>query len=175
MKHFVFYLTVLIPFFSFTGKSVSTNNINFLTFLNDTSNYVIFEPQKIDSRIFDSTHKSTSLSTIEIDSLNSMLSKIISNYNYVLKTRTNPKLTTKTEQIDLNNYKKQFLPSLNKAGEKIVYVYCICANEVPNLYNLHIDWKKDVFFPNSNNKCRFFLYLNLKTKEYYQFRIKGIA
>ncbi|RYE57280.1 MAG: hypothetical protein EOP48_06155 [Sphingobacteriales bacterium] len=142
--------------------------------LQDTLDFTIIEHSGVSNRIFDSSYKKCSLSSVEIDTLNFLLSEIVTNYNHMLRTRTNTKLGTKIEQIDLTNYKKQFFPAMNNKGEKIVFIYCISKNDIPYVENLKLDWRKEILLSRGIS-CFLSTYVVLGTKNHFKFRSKGIA
>jgi hypothetical protein len=174
MKFVTFFLIPLFLTNSLLEKSSKKETSPQAIIFQDTLDFTIIEHSGVSNRIFDSSYKKCSLSSVEIDTLNFLLSEIVANYNYMLRTRTNKKLTTKIEQINLNNYKKQFFPAINNKGEKIVFIYCISQNDIAYIENLKLDWRNDILLSRGIT-CFLSTYVILGTNKYFKFRSKGIA
>lgn len=70
--------------------------------------------------------------------------------------------------INLKNYKRQYIATLNSKGEKEVWVNCFCAAWKEN-------WKNDLIIVKDGGNCFFHLKINVTTKKYYDLMINGNA
>jgi hypothetical protein len=71
--------------------------------------------------------------------------------------------------IDLKDYKRQYVISLDKNGHKIVYVNCLCS--VDNME----DWKRQEIVVRDGGICFFNVKVNLFLKTYFEFNVNGSA
>jgi hypothetical protein len=77
--------------------------------------------------------------------------------------------------------KKQMVPSINKSGEIVVWVNCICINlfnpEEKNLskkkQQKKDDWKKELIIIRGGGGCNFNVMVNLAKKEYFDLFVNG--
>jgi len=122
--------------------------------------------------MFDNTHKRATLSRLDIETIQKLLEKSVNDYNSKILKDTSYK-GSKSRFLDLPTYKRQLIPATNVNGEKHVFVSCICATDIPNLYKTGINWKEDYFKINDGGKCYFKVFLNLTTDEYYSFSVSG--
>lgn len=74
------------------------------------------------------------------------------------------------EYIDLGNYKRQYIPFINKRGEKLVWVNCFCIGDIN-----FPDWKKEIVMVDDGGSCYFNVIINLTTKKYGKLFINGYA
>ena len=137
----------------------------------DTSNFSVIRFSKSNHFMFDKSYKPTSLSKTEIQALQMLLEKFVAEHNAFLKMDTT--LNSLDLNLDLRQYKRQFIPALNQKGEKEVFVTCICLEDIPGLIRSKINWRKDVFKMNDGGKCYFLLFINLNTKQYRNFTVNG--
>ena len=139
-------------FFLFCSLSCTTaKSINY----DYKESYVVIE-YKEKYNIFKDANP-TELSEVEISNLNRILEEAMSQYDLFKK-----------KKIDLNNYKRQYIPVINKLGEKEVWVNCLCnqSNEI---------WKKEIIQVLDGGSCYFNLKINLSKNRYYDFVINGDA
>ena len=65
-------------------------------------------------------------------------------------------------------YRKQFVPVINRKGEKEVWVNCLCDDDDD-------DWKKGIIMVDDGGNCYFNLKINLTKKTFSQIMINGYA
>jgi hypothetical protein len=82
-----------------------------------------------------------------------------------------PKMSSQLNDfiIDLKNYKRQYLVSLNQKGKKVVHVNCLCS-----VFGMD-DWKTQEIVVRDGGKCFFQLDVNLFEKTYIDFIVNGSA
>lgn len=78
------------------------------------------------------------------------------------------KLDKENFVINLSNYKRQYIATLNSKGEKEVWVNCFCDPWKKN-------WKKDLIMVDDGGNCYFNLKINLITGKYYELIVNGEA
>lgn len=70
--------------------------------------------------------------------------------------------------INLKNYKRQYVAVINSKNEKEVWINCICDN-----YNNN--WKTQITYVEDGGNCFFNLKINLTKKIIYDFMVNGVA
>jgi len=78
------------------------------------------------------------------------------------------KLDKKHFIIDLSRYKRQYVPVINGAGEKEVWINCFCKS-------WNRDWKTELIEVDDGGNCYFNLKLNLAKGKHYDFMVNGDA
>ncbi|MGZ4054149.1 MAG: hypothetical protein ACXVPU_13435 [Bacteroidia bacterium] len=120
--------------------------------------------------------KPISLSSEEIKEIEKIVVDVINKYNVEEETTFNKMKKEYPEKkydksdfiIDLNQYKRQYIPSINSKGEKEVLINCFCSY-------MDTDWKKDIVIVEDGGNCFFRLTINLSTKKADRLMINGIA
>ena len=105
----------------------------------DDFTYTVIRFDKTYTWIFKNAEPSD-LTVEEIKETERLLLTCIEEYNrepYPLKAHPEYKLDKNKFIIDLTQYKKQFIPVLNRKGEKEVWVNCFCEDN----FN---DWKQQI-------------------------------
>lgn len=104
---------------------------------------------------FDSTYKAATLTSEELQVIDSFLLAGVTNFNNLLGEQT----------IDLvqDDYKKQLVAISNNKGEKEVWVNCFC--------NPYDNWRTDVISVDDGGSCYFSFKINLTLHKYYDFDI----
>ena len=131
----------------------------------DTSQYVVLH--------YESDNERLQLSKNEVLKLEQLMAECISKYNveqeeYFKKLRVkNPQIKLSNYVIDLKRYKRQFVVSSAKNGEKIVWVNCFCY--------VYGDWKKQIQIVDDGGNCFFNLNVNLSKSYYYDLMVNGRA
>lgn len=136
----------------------------------DDFTYTVIRFDKSYTWIFKNAEPSD-LTVEEIKETERLLLTCIEEYNrepYPLKAHPEYKLDKNKFIIDLTQYKKQFIPVLNRKGEKEVWVNCFCEDN----FN---DWKQQIVKVQDGGKCFFNVKINLMTKECYGLRVNGEA
>ena len=132
----------------------------------DTTKIAILKLRKTDyyAHKFDSTYKQATLNSSDIILIEKLLLTSIRQYNARCAK-------TGYRQSKINNFNKvyirQYIPVVNKFGEKEVYIFCICK------YPFHdkIDWKHKLILVDDGGSCVFRLKINLTLNKV----ISGIA
>ena len=152
------------------NKINKTNNL-----LIDTSNFAILKFDKSYTWLFKNA-KATNLTLDEIDILEKILSECIEIYNprqrkeFDKISKEHPEYNLKLTNfiIDLTRYKRQYVPVINSAGQKLVWINCSC-------YQLDKQWKKEIIIVKDGGNCYFSVIINLSTKTYSRLIVNGDA
>lgn len=128
----------------------------------DTIKYAVFTFDTKDSSLFKNA-KPADLTPEDIQNLDSILNKCISEYNF-----RKQKWHDSNSHIDLPGYTRQYTPIINEKGEKEVWVNCFC-------HSYNIDWRKQIILVLDGGDCYFNLKINLTLKTYYQLMVNGVA
>ena len=135
---------------------------------NDTLNYTIIMFDTADRFIFENATP-TDLSTTEINDIEILLKDAIDNSNKVVdNANKTDKYYQENKQyfiIDLSKYSRQFVPVINKNGEKEIWVNCYCGHQL----------QKKIILVQDGGNCFFNLKINLTTKKYYDLIINSDA
>ena len=145
---------------SITSKNISLQKISF-----DTSNIAIISFDKSLYWLFDSTCKPSSLTHSDIAEIEQLFDKSVDHYNSKVKEADKQYFA-----IDLTKwrYKRQYVSAVNKSGQKEVYINCFCDT-------LGNNCKKSLMQVDDGGNCFFNFKINLTTKKYYDFFVKGYA
>lgn len=92
----------------------------------------------------------------------------IKEFNRLDSINPNLNLDLNNFKIELERYKRQYMPIINNQGEKIVWINFFC-----NEYN--IDWKNEIVFVMDGGNCYFQLKVNLDKDNYFDFWVNGDA
>ena len=132
---------------------------------------IIKEPSPNSVRFPNST--ASSLSIEEIDNLEQLIKRCISDYNSDLRKR----VEREGKNIgnlhlylieDLSYYKRQYVPTKNEDGEKIVWVNSFCSAD-------GWDWQNEVLGVDDGGNCYFDLIINLSTGDCYDIQVNGYS
>ena len=107
----------------------------------------------------DKTGKKSTLTKSETKIVKINLEKAVSKYNEELKIKLanwnkdakKPKWNYEKEKINLRNYFRQYIISIDKNGDKIVRVFCFCSRNGEF-------WRNEIMSVNDGGDC----YLNAK-------------
>ena len=149
----------------------------------DTSRYSILKFDKdIDKYAFDKKVKPCELNGIEIQQIENLIGKKVSEYNKIEKDSSiaitkrlkrkmrNTNFIWKGDYIETPvNYYKQLIPVINSKGEKEVWVNCFCDKE-EKAY-----WKKSIVLVTDGGSCYFNLKINLTKNLAYDLMVNGVA
>ena len=72
-------------------------------------------------------------------------------------------------ELKLNRFKRQYVPVINKNGEKEIWINFFCENWGSE------NWKTDILIVNDGGNCYFNLKVNLTNKTYSELSINGYA
>lgn len=159
-------LTILLSIIVF--KSYGQTNL-------DTSLITIF-PYDTAQHWVAKNGKTTTLTTEDFLKIDNLLTNCVNDYNgkqvkqFEKNNKENPEynLNKKNFLIDLTEYKRQYVATINSKGEKEVWVNCFCDA-------MSFNWKQHLVFVFDGGKCYFNLKINLTTGQYYDFIINGDA
>ena len=127
------------------------NEISAITTI-DTLQFVILPFDKSMDWMFDKSYEPTTLTQNEIIQTDSLLNECVTNYNKTLKDN----------KIDLTavNYKRQYVPVVNKKEQKEVWINCFCQSHGNS-------WKRSVLNVDGGGNCYFNFKVNLTENKYY--------
>lgn len=132
---------------------------------NNKANQVVFDTSII--AIFPPTDKTplkgakpTALSQDDFLVIDSIINQAVNGYNVRLQKQYTELKKDDELFIHLRNYKRQYVPVINKQGEKEVWVNCLCYNELPIP-----DWKTQIVIVFDGGHCYFDIRINLTTKK----------
>lgn len=136
-------------------KNLEKKYNNDLKPIDDNFAVINFNPRK-HNYIFKNA-KRTKLNQTEIVIVEDLIEKAVNKYNE--KQKDGQKIK------DLNKYKRQYIPVINKEGETEVWANFFCREEQ--------DWKRNVIVVEDGGNCYFNLYINLTKDSTYKFSING--
>ncbi len=130
----------------------------------DTSKVAIIPFCKTGNYPFDNNYKQAILTRADINEIDRLLIKCVTDYNNSLEQ------DYKQFSIDLtkNDYKKQLVAVTNSKGEKEVWVNCFCRT-------WDTRWKTEIMHVDDGGNCYFNFKINLTTKKYYDLGVNGEA
>jgi hypothetical protein len=119
-------------------------------------------------------NKQTDLSKDDFQKIELILTKCIDEYNlnqekqFIEINNKYPEYKSKKKNfiIDLKQYKRQYVATINSKGEKEIWVNCFC-----NTCNKN--WKTNLLIVHDGGNCYFNLKINLAKKTYYELTING--
>ncbi|TWI77984.1 hypothetical protein IQ13_4227 [Lacibacter cauensis] len=167
-----FLLLFLLSCGQTTNNQTKTAEVNIHS--NDTSNYVILNFDTTNTSLSNNTNP-TLLTRAEIEEIDIILKQCVDNYNPEQKlkfdtlSKEHPEYNLKVDDfvIDLSRYKRQYLPFLNSAGQKEVWVNCFCSD--------FANWRKEILTVKDGGNCYFSLTINLSTNTFSYFMVNGEA
>lgn len=141
----------------------------------DTSKIAIIPFDNYKSWFF-KENDSTSLTSIEIEQIEKLLTLCIFKYNFKKQKIYNQIERNNVENeeyferncIDLSMYKRQYVATINSKGEKEIWVNLFCDT-------FNSNWKNEILVVFDGGNCFFNVKLNLKKKKYFELRINGVA
>jgi len=141
----------------------------------DTSVVAIIPFDTTNNWIFQN-NQSTELTNSDLMNIDTIINKCIIDYNIVQNVKFNEmnskypnyNLDLNDFIVDLTNYKRQYVASINSRGEKVVWVNFFCES-------WEIDWKKNLIIVDDGGNCFLNLKIKLTTGKYYEFRVNGFA
>jgi hypothetical protein len=165
-KKFIF-LFIIILLFSCSKIPVVNKNNNL-----PEINYVIIPYIKEDNYIFNEGIP-VDLTKDDITNIENILQIIIDEYNEKRKINPHP-ISWMNKELDLSQYLRQYVPVLNKNGEKEVFVNCISFNAF-NTFNSNIKeiWNTELILTMDGGSAFFSIKINLNNKTYSDFFING--
>lgn len=98
--------------------------------------------------------------------IDQQLSQCVAQYNREMKSHV--KADSKSYLINISDYKRQYIASIDAKGNRNVWVNCFCE------YG-GLNWKTQEISISDGGKCFFNLMVNLDNKTYYQLVVNGGA
>jgi hypothetical protein len=121
-----------------------------------SANYVVLPYDRENYKWLFKNAKATTLEGDEIAQVERLLAKAVADYN---------KDETQARQIDLAQYKRQFVPVVNEKGEKEIWINCF-AGDFEN-------WQTQIIEVSDGGKSFFNLHVNLIQNNYSEFSVNG--
>jgi hypothetical protein len=171
----IFILTLGFTAYSQTVSDIEKLKTSKTIFKIDTSIITILPFDK-DMSWAVKTGKKTDLTTNELLQIENLINKCISEYNLKQKIQFQKlndehpkyKLDKNNFFIDLINYKRQYIATLNINGEKEIWINCFCDKPPKN-------WRKKLVMVLDGGNCYFNLKINLTQNNYYELFVNGDA
>ncbi|WP_040252081.1 hypothetical protein [Psychroserpens mesophilus] len=176
MKNTIFIFLILILSCDQNKKTQKTE-INEKSELNSQEfDYVILDYQPKWYWIFKDAQQSE-LTQSELNEIEEILKVMIKENNDIQKKRLAEHNKTYPEhpwtetryELKLEGYKRQYVPIINKNGQKIVWINFLCDDFGTD------DWKNQLFEVEDGGNCYYNVKINLNRKEYYELGINGSA
>jgi len=174
-------LTVVVTFFSCGHKEKrATENKTLVetkidTISIDTSSIGIIEFDTTYHWLFKNANQ-TGLTASELKKIERILTDSLIKYNSeqqlqyieISKKYPNEKFNLSNFIIELDKYKRQYVPVINEQGEKEVWVNCFCGKWGEN-------GRTEILEVEDGGNCYFNLKINLTSETIYDFMINGDA
>lgn len=118
----------------------------------------------------------TDLNIVELKLIEKIIIDCVSEYNpeqrkqfnEISNKYPNEKFKLKDFIIELDRYKRQYVPIINNKGEKEVWINCFCDT-------WDSDWQTEILDVLDGGNCYFQMKINLTEKKYYDFMVNGVA
>ncbi|MDR2718678.1 MAG: hypothetical protein LBB89_11535 [Treponema sp.] len=160
-------LIVIILFFSCNNSPATSKNNNF-----PVLNYVIIPYNQENKQLFKESIPAD-LTKDDIINIDNILPMIISEHNK--KVKANPYVESwMNQELDLSRYLRQYVPVLNKNGEKEVFVNCFAADKL-FINGWKETWNSEFLIMSDGGNDYFEIIINLNTGTYSHFYIHGYA
>ena len=140
--------TILLPLFV-SGQNPKTGLKHYIS---DTTPTFVVLP-KFRTFVFDKTSKNATLSSGEITAIQMLVKQKL--------------VKQGTEGIKYERYKMQLIPSIDKSGEKIIFVNAFCS--VPS------NWLKEFVLVKDGGDCYYQAIINLRKRRFLSFSFNGEA
>ena len=135
----------------------------------DGKPYIAILPKNADQNI--------SVTQYEMQRIDKLLQDAVAVYNlemgrkYTKWKKEDPAMTSTLAnfKIDLRYYKRQYITSINKDGEKEVQINCFCE------YTDDDRWQQGILYINDGGKCYFRVTVNLSKNSFSNFNTNGEA
>lgn len=131
----------------------------------DTSLIAIIPFDNSRDWLFDKTYLPTNLTQNDIEKVELLLTNCVDDYNN--KLNDNHKQYFSIDLIK-KRYKRQYVAVVNKKGDKIVWVNCLCQTHNDN-------WKTSVILVDDGGNCYFNLKINLTKEKCYDLIVNGLG
>ncbi len=156
-----------------SNKKIKNNQVEIIK--TDSSKIAII-PFDITYRWIFKGAKSTELTEQDLKTIEKILNDCIKEYNpeqerqYDEINKEHPEYNLKLEHfvIELDDYKRQYVPVINDKGEKEVWVNCFCDT-------WDSDWKNEIMEVEDGGNCYFNLIINLTKEKHYDLMVNGDA
>ncbi|WP_293313673.1 hypothetical protein [Pedobacter sp. UBA5917] len=160
------YATYILTFLILTGcyRKSENKNPDKKSLPQDTSSIAVLTYQNTNKKT--KFPKNIKLSKSDFLIIEQQLSKCIAQHNREMKNRF--KTDSKFFFINISDYKRQYIASIDAQGNRKVWVNCFCRTG-------RLDWKTQEISVSDGGKCFFNLMIDLDKKTYYQLIVNGNA
>ena len=134
---------------------------------------LIYDTSKIAMLPIDTTNQWVFKGATPLQLRNQDLQTISQLLNDCISTHNTKQDTTKefSEYIDLKKYKLQYIPFIDRKGDRKVYINSFCVSDWDD-FNY---WKQTLVFVEDGGSCFFHLTVNLTRNKYEEFQTNGYA
>ena len=132
----------------------------------DTSTTAVIPHEEVSGLVFNN-FKNSNLTPKDLIQIEKILNKcILENQSYLKGINSQESTKMPSHNIELKNYKRQYVAVLNDKGEKEVWINCFC---------MHWDkyWKKEIVLTKGGGSCFFNLKINLSNGKYYDLKVNS--
>ncbi len=131
----------------------------------ETSEIAIIPFEQSIEWLFGKNYSPAELTSDELNKIEKLLRECVNKFNRKVSSANREYLA-----IDLvgGQYKRQYVPVINKKGEKEVWVNCLCRESGDA-------WKTSIIMVDDGGSCYFNLKINLTKGKYYDFVVNGYA
>ena len=110
---------------------------------------------------------SSNLSKKELNEIETILQDAITSHNLRYDVGSND---YKHWALELDRYKRQYVPVINQKGEKVIWINFFCDD-----YFYKLNWREEIPIVADGGNCYFNIKINLTTKKYSDLQINGYA
>jgi hypothetical protein len=173
MRTYLLFCSLLIIISSCNQNNSLTQNADSTILQNRvidraTNKQYILDTSKIAIILTDSSFKNTISSKLteqDLKNIESLLELAIKKYNNPGPLKSSP-----SNKIQLEDYKRQYIPHINSEGDKIVSIQCFCKEMDKSDY-----WKSNLKIIHDGGSCVFGLEINLTKGNYTEVSVHGSA
>ena len=169
-KKSIFYSIALIilAFNCQRSGSSSIPQFEWVTTLQDTIQFTVITFDTLPFWVFDKKiNPGKTMSEEDFFAAESILKHRVNEYNQTLKKEISSQ-DWKYRLIDLSNYKRQYVPTINEKGEQEIWINFFCDDIIEN-------WESNLVHVMDGGNCYFNLTINLVTKKVVSFYVNGEA
>ena len=105
----------------------------------------------------------TGLDEMELLVIESLVMQAVDEHNIKMKDKYKDDSVLTYRMIELQNYKRQYIPVKDEKGNKYIWVNCFCDD-------FGIDWRNEIVLVMDGGDCYFNFYINLSEKKILRFQ-----
>jgi hypothetical protein len=160
------YTTLILIFLILIGcyRKSENKNLKDKRLLPDTSKIAVLTYKNLGKG--DKFPKNLKLTKADFLIIDQQLSKCIAQYNSEMKSRF--KADSKSYQINISGYKRQYIASIDAQGNRKVWVNCFCEHG-------DLNWKTQEISVSDGGKCFFNVMIDLDKKTHYRLVVNSDA